>query len=267
MNVVFWSPVPGLAKVSSSMLSIALCTATEYRVMCSISQLHFGKNGLIQPILVSGSDTDLYFENTGIGALIRAAKGGTVSPEMVENCSVSFLEKKLNVFTASNYSDERIYRGDLLQAIEPMFEAMKETFKINFIDVPAGINAYSKAAIKHADFVAVCLPQTQWVIDKFWSDFEMPKDKTFYVFGDCDPAEFINAKNFAWRNRKLVNSKYCLNVPHCTDFANAINRGKAISFVMQNLHCKLSDSNYVYMKDVKASTKSILKACKVLREV
>lgn len=267
MNVVFWSPVPGLAKVSSSMLSIALCAAAEYRVKCSISQLHFGTNGLIQPILVGGADDNQYFENTGIGALIRAAKGGAVSPETVENCSVSFLEKKFNVFTASNYSDERIYRGDLLQAVEPMFDAMKETFKVNFIDVPAGINAYSKAAIKHADFVAVCLPQTQWVIDKFLTDFEMPKNKTFYVFGDCDPVACVNTKNFAWRNHKTVLSKYCLSVPHCTDFANAINRGKAISFMMQNLKCKPSDANYTYIKDVKVTTRNILKACNALREV
>ena len=265
MNVIFWSAFPGVSGVSSSMLSIALCTAAEYRIRCSVSQLHFGANGLLQPLIVTNEESAQFFENTGIGALIRATKGGAASTETVESCSFSFIEKKLNVFTKAKAVDEHIYENDLLSSIDKVFESLNGTFKVNFIDVPAGVNAYSKAAIKHADYVVICLPQSEWMINEFFDKFALPKEKVFYLFGNYDPLQYINVNNFSWKHKKEITRGRCAAIPHCTDFANHLNKSRAIAFFTQNLAAKPKDANFQYMRETKRATNSILRMCGVLK--
>lgn len=262
MNVVFWSPFAGSAGVSSTMMAIALSTAIHHKIACSVTQLQFENSGLLNTIFQTEDRTEIsYFENTGIDSLIRTANSGGITKDDVLNSSFSFIEKRLNVFSKTGSVDKRMYNDDLLKGMEGIFSALNDTFKINFIDTPAGENECAKKALELADTVVVCLPQSQWRIDDY---FKRPQiDKAFYVFSDYDSAQYLNYSNLLWKYRKVLQTNKSGVVPHCSGYANECNRSHVISYFMVNEKCKKTDPNYTFITEVNRVAGKLLKACKV----
>lgn len=262
MNIVFWSPFAGVSKVSCDLMAVALSTAIHHKVVCSVMQMQFNNNGLMNCMFQeSDSKAVTYFENTGIDALVRAVNSGGVNKEVVEDCSFSFVERRLNVFTKTAAIDKHTYKSDLLQSMEDMFDALNDTFKINYIDVPAGVNECSEKALKLADVVIVCLPQSEWMIKDYLNRFSFGDKKVFHLFGDYDSKQYVNTTNVVWKNYKQFSKKYVGVVPHCYGYANDCNRGRAIAYFAQNEKAKKSDPNYEFISEVNETTKKILKIC------
>lgn len=262
MNVVFWSCVPGMASVSSSLLATALSTAVSQHFRCSITQLQLKNNGLLPAVIIpSDSSGAAHFENVGIDALIRVARGGICHPEDVEGTAFSFIGKKLNVITESRQRKEGVYQNDLLPQLPQIFNLLNVAFRLNFIDVPAGVNVYSRQALELADIIVVCLPQTKWVVDYFFENYQFNKNKMFFLFGNYDSAQSVNVKNVMRHHPRIMTGKACSFIPHSTDYANAMNNSKTISFFMQNAKCNSNDSNYGFIKGCEDTAGKIIKMC------
>lgn len=262
MNVVFWSPFAGSAGVSSTMVAIALSTAMHHRTTCSIMQLQFKDNGLLNTIFQTVDRTEItYFENTGVDSLVRVANSGSITKDDVLNSSFSFIEKRLNVFSKTASVDEHMYMSDLLKAMEGMFEALNDTFKVNYIDVPAGNNECARQAIELADAVVVCLPQSTWQLDSFFEQYKL--SKAFYVLGNYDEKQYLSYTNVLWKYRANMSASKSGVIPHCSGFADECNRSRVISYYAHNDECKSKDPNFQFISEVNKTTEKLLKVCGV----
>lgn len=260
MNVVFWSPFAGSSGVSSTMMAIALSTAIHHRTTCSIMQLQFNDNGLLNTIFQTVDRNEItYFENTGVDSLIRAANSGSISKDDVLNSSFSFIEKRLNVFSKTGGIDKRMYESDMLKAMEGVFTALNDTFKINYIDVPAGDNECAKQAMTLADLVVVCLPQSEWRVNAFFERYKLKN--AFYILGNYDAKQYYNYTNILWKYRASVGISKSGVVPHCSSFADECNRSRIISYYATNDKCTSKDPNFQFISEVNKTTGKLLKAC------
>lgn len=262
MNVVFWSWFPGAACVSSSALALALSTAIDHKVTCSLMQLHFQNNGLFNYIIPPADSKEIsYFENTGVDSLIRTTRGNAVTNEDIVNCSFSFAEQRLNVFTATSMKDEIVYRNGFIDASENLFNALNGAFKVNYIDAPAGINDYSKVALQLADIIVICIPQTTWSINYFFKHFQFPGKKLFFLFGNYDKKASVSVHNVSMAHRKVMKNSNTGYVLHSTEYANEMNHSRSISFYLRNTKCKTSDSNFAFMDGTRKTSAKLLKMC------
>lgn len=259
MNVAFWSCMPGVSSTSASMLAIALSAAVDRKIQCSVMQLHFADNGLFKYIMDFAKSDSPLMENTGIDALARASRQSIISQEDVIDCTFSFIEKRLNVFTATGIKNERIYQSGIMDVMETMFSGMNDTFKLNLIDVPAGDNLYAKAALALADVVVVCLPQMQWIVDMCLERYSFDDKKVFYVFGRYDAKHSVTI--MAESLGKHIKPSLIGAVPYNTDYANAMNSSKVIGFYLGNTNCKSHDPNYGFISRTKETTNKLLKLC------
>ena len=263
MNVVFWSLLPGQSAVSANALAVAMSTAIDHKVKCSLLQLQYENNGLFNYLFPPSDKKEIaMFENTGIDALIRSTSGSPATQERVEDCSFSFVQRRLNIFTPSTLVAESVYSEALLQSSRNLFESLNLSFKLNFVDVPGGMNKYSKVGIDNADVLVVCLPQSEWVVAKFFETVELPEEKkVLYLFGDYDKTKRFNTMKFAMKYRKKVKLTDVLTIPHCIEYADAMNESTCINFYMRNVESKKDDVNRSFVDGCKDASSKILRVC------
>lgn len=262
MNVVFWSYLPGVSSVSSSMLAMSLSTTIKHKIKCSVMQLQYSHNYLQEYLIDSRDNTeDSYFQNMGIDYLMRAAHSNTANEENVNDFSLSFIDQYFNYFPRTSAVDERVYKNDLTESSEEMFKVLNDGFKLNFIDVPAGVNHYSKIAMANADVIVVCLPQSKPIIDAYFNEIDLARDKTFYLFTEYDPKQKLLLSNICKQHKATISEKNCGVVPYNTRYGDALSTHHAISFYYQNLKCKMSDPNYSFISKVNASAGKLIKLC------
>ena len=261
MNVVFWSFLPGVSRVSSSMLVTSILTATAFRTKCSILQLHHKNNLLTRPVLFADLNESTFGDN-GIDALIRSVGSGKAEIADVEDASFSFIEQRFNVFIPTKVRDEKIYQENLLKSFDKILKALDSAFKINFIDVPAGDNPYSRKALAYADYIVVCLPQSDYHIDRILKSVKLPKDKTFYLISDFDGGQYLSKRNIMWKYRENLNNNNCAVIPHCSGLADSLNTNKVIAFIAENINSKKTDKNFEFINNTKKSVEKMLKFMK-----
>lgn len=263
MNVVFWSPLPGVSRVSSTALAVSLSTAIRYRTRCSLLQLQY-KGNLLQKYLVeSGNLTEAnYLQSMGIDPFIRAVRSGELDEDAVFNYTLSFVNQHFNYFPETYAGDERTFKNDLQNSADELFAALGSGVLVNFIDAPADSNFYSKMAIAYADLVVVCLPQSKHAIDAFFQDFDLPKEKCFFLFTGFNPARRLKVFNIS-QQHKQISSKNSGVIPDCAGYGDALDLHHTISYFYNNVKCKSKDPNYKFISEVNASTGKLLKLCGV----
>lgn len=261
MNIVFWSFLPGVSNVSSSALVTSILTATAYRVKCSVLQLHHKDNLLTRPILFDDLN-DSTFGDNGMDALIRCVSSGKAEAADIEDSCFSFIEQRYNVFTPTTIHDEHIYKDNVLRSMDKIFEALNKTFKINFIDVPAGDNPYSRKALGLADYIVVCLPQSDFHINRILKSVSLPKDKTFYLITDFDGSQHLSKRNIIWKYKDYLNNNNCAVIPHSSSLADSLNTNKIIAFIAENVNSGKSDKNFDFISNTKKSVGRMLKFMK-----
>lgn len=262
MIVAFWSPFAG-STTSSTLLATAIATAAVCKTRCSVMSVGYATESFF-PYFMPLESSELHlFENTGIDALFRTSKNKVASVQEVEDCSFSFLENKLNVFTPSNVATEVLYYDSLNSALANAFDGMRNAYPISFVDVASGINKYSKEVLNLADFVVICLPQTQYKIDKFFNEYDFKGSNVMYVMGNYDDRQKTKAFKVMF---KYTTGKKCgqvLTLPNNPEFADSLNSREAVRYFLRNVECDLKDPNFKFIQSSCQIAKSILKRCKM----
>lgn len=252
--------MPGHAKVTSSMCAIASYCAITKNIDCGLLQAHFNNDPLINQFFSNvDSEVAAYLSNSGVDSLMRNVKSGSLAEESIRGCTFSFSNGKLNLFAGTNSRNKTVFENDMLPILPACVKAMDATFDISFIDAPSGAGPLAVEAIRSADLVVVCLPQNYNILDYLFKNYELPKGKVFYLFGDYDSRQVCNIKNVVrrYRGKISLNSVGC--IPHSTEYADALNTGKLISFFYKNSKCQKSDSNYEFIESVSSTAERLIK--------
>lgn len=260
MHIVFWSCIPGHAAVTSSMLSIACSCAAYQRYNTAILQTQYNKNNLQYPFFKFADKENVEMYNSiGMDALIRSAKGGTVSGG-VDTCAASFMDAKMSVFTQSINADHAAYHQSLNEALPLVVKCLDSTFDLSFIDTAAGNVDTSMKALALADVIVVCLPQEDWIINYFFTKYKLNSTKVFYLFGNYDSKSNKTIKTVMHdkRFKGHLNSKNTAYIAHDIDFANALNSSDLVSFFVRGIQDKKKSGNDEYFKSTHAATKKLL---------
>lgn len=260
MHIVFWSCMPGHAAVSSSMLSVACSCAGLQQFSTAVLQTQYNKNNLQYPFFkIADKHNVEQYNSVGMDSLIRTVKGGSILGG-VETCAVSFMGARLSVYTQSVNNDGRAYYESLLTTMPMVFKSLDSAFDLAFIDTAAGNDPLSMEALKNADYMVVCLPQEEWIINYFFSKYNFNSDKVFYLFGNYDPKSSVTLQSLikSKEYKQYFNSKNTAAIYRDIDFANSLGKSELVSFFLRGLDCDKKHPNYDYFTSAHDAARKIL---------
>lgn len=263
MKIAFWSPVHGQVGTTSNLLIISILMGSLYEKKCLLTHTHFKLNNLEAPLVGSNSkdaETISFFQDVGLDALIRSFKAAKLKQEDIENCCISFPDVPLSLLPGTSKRNRISFEYELNLLILSLLKNMEEYKDIVFIDVCSGHNSLSGKIISEADLTVVNLSQNIELMDTYFSSFEklIPGIK-FYLIGNYDSNSKYNLSNFQRRYRKYIKSNNSGVIPHNTALLDALNDGRVIEFIKDNLMCAKGDENLYFISEAKKTTEKIYK--------
>jgi cellulose biosynthesis protein BcsQ len=259
LKIAFWSNVHGQAGTTSNLLAIAIICALQYKLKTMVTQTHFNLNNLTAGMVSDREQFQKEFlMEIGIDALTRSIKSAPLDYEIIENSTISFLKKRLNLLPGTAKMNREIYEIDTLKAITGILRTVEMLYDIVFIDANSGKNQLTNKILEEADLIVVNLSQNKNMIEEFKLNYKFPKKKVFYLFGHYDTNSRYNINNLK-QSYNWLNSKNTAVIPYNTEYMDALSDGQAIAYMLKNIESEKNDSNGYFIKEVKAAASKLLK--------
>ncbi|MBU5331939.1 MAG: hypothetical protein E6600_08490 [Anaerocolumna aminovalerica] len=264
MKVTFWSNVCGQGGNTSNLLAVAVMSTLLYQYKIMVIQTHFNLNNLETSLVSTLRGDREIFMDLGIDALTRYIKSAPLDKEVIESCSISLLNKHLNLLPGTLKDNRKIYENDMNKTIKGILHAASKYHDFVFIDTNSGINDLSMKIIKDSDLVVVCLNQNKTILEDYANISIFRGKKVFYLIGNYDYYSRYNLynlrKSFSW----LKNSNSAI-IPYNTEYMDAQSDGQVIQFMLKNMDCDKDDNNGYFIKQVKLAVNKLMKYLEIER--
>jgi MinD-like ATPase involved in chromosome partitioning or flagellar assembly len=259
MKIVFWSNVHGQSGTTSNLMAIAVMSTLLYQYKNLVTQTHFNMNNLEVPLVSTSSKADKeFFMDLGIDALARCIKSAPLDAEVFESCSISLLDKQLNLLPGTTKDNREIFENDISKTIFGILQAASKYHDFVFIDTNSGKNELTMKIIKDSDIVIVCLNQNKSMLEDYSRNYEIQDKKVFYLIGNYDYHSRYNLHNlrkcFSW----LKNDNSAI-IPYNTEYMDAQSDGQVISYLLKNMDCDKDDNNSYFINQVKLAVNKLIK--------
>lgn len=259
MKIVFWSNVHGQSGTTSNLMAIAVMSTLLYQYKNLVTQTHFNMNNLEVPLVSTSSKADKeFFMDLGIDALARCIKSAPLDADVFESCSISLLDKQLNLLPGTTKDNREIFENDISKTIFGILQAASKYHDFVFIDTNSGKNELTMKIIKDSDIVIVCLNQNKSMLEDYSRNYEIQDKKVFYLIGNYDYHSRYNLHNlrkcFSW----LKNDNSAI-IPYNTEYMDAQSDGQVISYLLKNMDCDKDDNNSYFINQVKLAVNKLIK--------
>lgn len=259
LKVAFWSNLHGQNGTTSNMLATSIMSVLLHNSKVFLGQTHYNLNNLEAPLLtVSNNDKKTYFMNIGIDAVVRAIKSTYLDEEIIENSTLSYMNRKLVLLPSTVKSNGKIYEEDLDVTIISILQAVKKCHDIVFLDVNTRDNEITNKILEDVDCVVVNLSQNLSVLNDYEENFleEFKRKNLIYIFGNYNPDSRYSLgnlrKSYTWLKSKSIGL-----IPYNFEFMDSMSDGKIIPFFYKNFNNEINDPNYYFIQEVKKTTNLI----------
>lgn len=262
MKIAFWSNFHGQSGTTSNMLAVAIMSVLDYKAKVFLAQSHYSMNNLNSSFIsVTKPGEKSYFMNVGIDAIIRAIKTRYLDEEIIENCTLSYMNKKLILLPSTVKSNNELYEEDLNRTINSILGAAEKYHDLVLIDVNSRTSGTTNKILDYVDLIVVNLRQNPRVLKDYEENFlEDFKDKNIiYMFGNYNPNSLYSIKNLKSQYPWLRRNKLGL-IPYNLEFMDSVSSRNTIAFFSRNHMIEdKNDPNSYFIKEVK-------KACQFVNE-
>lgn len=261
MKIAFWSPMHGQACVTASMLSIAIMAILKKNKKILVTQTHYNMNNLETALVgkVPGKERD-FFRDIGIDAVMRSIKSAPLTDEIIENCSLSFLQRKLSLLAGTKQTNRSVYEEESVQTILKILTEIEKYEDLVFIDTNSGNGAITKTVLAAADKIIVNLKQSQAMLDSyFFGDYQLPTEKVFYLFGAYDENSRYSMRNIRRRYREINRTNSGM-IPYNIEYSDAFSDGRVIKYIERNYQNNSSEPSAEFIRGVEMATDILLRA-------
>lgn len=249
----------GQSGTTSNLLAIAVMSTLQYQSKNMVTQTHFNLNNLEAPLVSSShSISKEYLLDVGIDALARNIKSAPLDGDILEDSSISLLNKKLNFLPGTVKSNRDIYESDISKTIHGILKAAANYYDIVFIDTNSGSNELTMKILQNADLIIVNLCQNKSIIEDYALNYRLDSNKIFYLIGNYDNNSRYNLKNIQ-RNYRWLKNKNTAVIPYNTEYMDAQSDGQVIPFMLNNMNCNKDEFNAYFISEVKRAVFKIMK--------
>ena len=259
MKIIFWSPYYGLGSTTSSLAAIASYMSLTARQDCCIISTNYKEK--IQSYFIAKNNVGNLMDSAtsfGTDALWRDAKSSMLSNDSVRNAAIE-LTSRLSIFISSSLNNPKLITKTWIDCCDSVFTALDKRYNFVFVDTSAGNSLLNQRVLSQADLIVVCLNQSVLKCDDVFNGnrFKFDGQNCAFLIGGYVPDMIFSLK--ALRSKyKAVNSKNSMTIRHCTDFANAVNKGNVLKWIASVQSNPRSSAN-PFVKEVEEASAKLLK--------
>ena len=267
LKIGFWSNVHGQGATTSNLIAIGIMSVLQYRSKVFLTQSHFNLNNLDSSFLsIPEANQKSYFMNVGIDAMIRAIKSTYLDEEIIENCSLSYMNNGLVLLPATVKKNRQLFEEDLFKTITSILHVVERYHALVMVDVSPRENQVPNKILESVDLLVINLRQNLRMLNDYEDNFlKKFQDKNkVYLSGCYDSNSRYSITNLRKQYSWLRGNNVGI-IPYNTEFMDSLSEGKAIPFFYKNLLADKDDPNQYFIKEVKKAANLIQSYMEVKR--
>ena len=261
LKIVFWSHVRGQCGTTMHMASVAVAQAlfSDSKVVMMENHDHLLN---IETSLMKKTYNSEYirekceYNQYSLENLMEQfAAGGPVDEErLIFRCAVSFIRDRLYYLPHGYLRNRDLLDYEFSKNITGLFEGLERIFDTVYIDTFATGCLSTKAIVECADMVVVNLNQNKNVLDNFFGNFSMLRDKSLFIIGNYNPGRKFSLEQIQRKYHIPEDRLYA--VPYCMEAAEAESDGSIASFIARN-YIEPSIDNRDFINEIKRITATL----------
>ncbi len=265
--VSFWSTVESTQTATTSTIAaVACCMASKnsnYKVL--LTQTHYQNMDLetsFNNLDKKNSKGNLDIADTGMDALDRLYRSNKLNPENISNYVSPLMRGKLELLYGTFKNDKDSY-DRVLETMPMIIEQSSRFYDIVMVDLNRGYNNTEiNQILQHSDLIVLTMSQKMQVLKKIFKDINelkiLQEKPIIPVIGKYDRFSTYTSKNIA---RNFNYKKPIYTIPYNTQFFDACNEGKALSFFATNINADVAtDRNGYFINETNKLSNAILSA-------
>lgn len=229
--------------VTSNALAIAVQSALSNKKTCFLD-LSFNSSYTVKSAFLiekKGTSENIYFSHVGVDALIRNIKADMVKEENIRDISI---EVDQNLHYIPNIS--------ISNKIDIEYSTTIEILKNYYDVVVVDMSSHEIEEMKQYSDLLICnLEQNKIVVEKY---FEHYKNNVLYCIGNYD----FTSKCSVTYLKNMIKKKI-LYIEHNSDFLDAMQNAKILSFFYRNKEVEQTSDIYRFMKSVRNTFQELVK--------
>lgn len=252
MIVVFWSPFPGQAGTTTSLLAAATCMGLEYSARLLLLGLLREEDEAVQRAFYQPEKNSSPLPDTGMDALLRLLQNRKLEASKLRDYAQPLLRERLDVLLGSAKPNAD-FAMLAERWLEPLLETAKRVYDLVVLDGGSGTApGWRKELRNRADLIVVCLPQNRLLLERFFQSPEsaqLSEQKAMLVFGQFDPGSSLTVNNL---QRRFHWQQPAFPVVHNTGWLDAVQHGEAIPYWFRNRKTSRQHENHRFVRHVRA---------------
>lgn len=271
MKIAFWSNSRGMSGVTSNLACISALSSLMSGKKAVLFENHFDVNNLGDILGTEYREKEILCEASGYGVSGMGNQGGESShlremfEEIVQECpayaglsfekSVSYVNRHLYYLCGAKSYQEETREFFLQDNLKLLFSVMNEYMDIVYVDTASSHHKSSRIILQEADRVVVSLSQNPKLLDYFFRNFSDIRKKAFYIIGNYNSTSEFD-KEYIRREYNIPDGQLGV-IPHSVAFADAMAKGRLLSFLQENLNCETDNPNFGFIKEAKESARKL----------
>lgn len=258
MIVVFWSPFPGQAGTTTSLLAATTCMGLEYSARLLLLGLLREEDEAVQRAFYQPKKNPSILPDTGMDALLRLLQNRKLEASMLRDYAQLLLRDRLDVLPGSAKPSE-VFAMMAERWLEPLLNTAKRAYDLVLLDGGSGFAPGWREELRNrADLIIVCLPQNRLLLERFFQSPESMRlngRKAMLVFGQFDPDSSLTVNNlqrcFHWQQPAFP-------IVHNTGWLDAVQQGEAIPYWFRNRKVLRQHENHRFVRQVRLLAQALI---------
>lgn len=252
---------------TATMTAVAAMLPTKYAYKTLITQTHYGDMSLESAFFNMdklGNKGSLDIADTGVDALDRLLRSNKLTPENISNYAKSILKGRLELLYGTFKNDQDSY-SRILETFPLIIDYASQFYDIVLVDLNKGYDsAEVNQILQKSDLIVLSMSQNREMLKKIFKSMDTLKilqEKTIIpVLGRYDRFSVYNTRNIA---RSFNFKKPIYTIPYNTQFFDACNEGRALSFLLENVNANMAtDRNGYFLSEVSVLVDAIIESIK-----
>lgn len=174
---------------------------------------------------------------------------------LIFRCAVAYIQDRLYYLPHGYLRNNDLLDYEFSRNMAGLFEGLEQCFDTVYIDTFATGCLSTKAIVECADLVVVNLNQNKNVLDNFFGNFSMLRDKSIFIIGNYNPGRIFSLEQI--RRKYQIPEDRLYAVPYCMEAAEAESDGGIANFIARN-YIEPSLDNREFINEIKKISAALI---------
>ncbi len=262
MKICFWSPVRGVAGVTTNMACISALLAIGKKGKTMVLENHYNIRG-IGDILMEQEAVDAFREHGeyhscyGVEYLLKRIYSGEPGEKLIHHAAVPLLFSSMFYIPQGRIVNREVFDYEFRMVYDLLFRALESHSDYIFIDTETNRNLSSNIILSQSDLVVVNLPQDMEQMSLFFREQKSLQEKAVYLIGSYQEELSCNLSCIC-QQFHIPKGRIGI-IPYNMEMQDAMGNGHLLQFLNRNYFQAEDSQNEYLLRYAKRAARMIMR--------